>query len=254
MSSENPDISPNISIDVLAVGAHPDDADLGCSGTLLKMASLGYKTGILDMSRGEMGTRGTPEIRDQEAQDAAKVLGLSVRESLGLPDAHITCDENSRVAMIRFIRKYRPRVILTHHWDEPHPDHVATARIVQEASFLSGLYKYDQDAVLPRYRPSAVAYFVITRRSPPSFIVDISEFAAEKVRAIKCHKSQFFNPDSKEPSSRVSAETFLRDVESRQRFWGALIGSEHGEAFVVREALNVNDPVALLTRPMNLYS
>ena len=244
----------SITLDVLVVAAHPDDADLGCGGTLLKMRSLGYKTGILDMSAGEMGTRGTPEIRAGEARDASQVLGVAVRENLQLPDAHVTCDDYSKTAMVRIIRKYRPKIILTQHWDEPHPDHVNTSKIVQEASFLAGLYKYDEEAGQQRHRPSAVAYYIFTRRQQPSFIVDISEFAAEKLRAIKCHRSQLYDPTSTEPASRISSDTFLRDAESRQRFFGALIGCEHGEAFVVREALNVDDPVALLTRPMNMYS
>jgi bacillithiol biosynthesis deacetylase BshB1 len=244
----------SITLDVLAVAAHPDDADLGCGGTLLKMHSLGYKTGVLDISAGEMGTRGTPEIRAGEAQDAARVLGLSVRENLKLPDAHVTCDDQSRTAMVRIIRKYKPKIILTHHWDEPHPDHVNTSKIVQEASFLAGLYRYDEEAGQGRHRPSGVAYYIFTRRAQPSFIVNISEFAAEKLRAIKCHRSQLYDPSSTEPASRISSESFLRDAESRQRFFGALIGCEHGEAFIVKEALNIADPVELLTRPMNLYS
>jgi len=223
-------------------------------GTLLKLAALGYTTGVVDMARGELGTRGTPEMRSQEAAQAGRKLNLTVRENLGLPDGHIQNDESSRVAVVRVIRRYRPKVVCTHYWEDPHPDHTHTSRIVGEAAHLAGLMKWDAEAGLGRHRPNAVAYFLLPHQVAPSFVVDISEYAAEKLEVIKAYRSQFYDPSSTEPETILSAESFLQRIEARQRYYGAIIDVEHGEAFYVRQALNVDDLVALLGRTMSLYS
>lgn len=241
-------------LDVLAIAAHPDDVELSAGGTLIKLAEHGYRTGILDLTRGEAGTRGTPQIRKQEADRAAEVLGLSVRENLDLGDAHIWANEASRVKLVRALRRMRPRIIFTQHADDPHPDHAHTAQLVREASHIAGLTKYDAEAGLERWRPNCVAYFLFPRTVAPTFIVDISAQTERKWEAIRAHASQFHNPQSDEAQSRVSTPAFLREMEARDRYFGALINAEHGEAFFVREALNVADPVALLTQKMNLYS
>ncbi|MGH9802160.1 MAG: bacillithiol biosynthesis deacetylase BshB1, partial [Blastocatellia bacterium] len=231
--------------------------ELSAGGTLIKMAALGYRTGILDMTRGEAGTRGTLEIRRREAERAAEILGLAIRENLELPDAHIWLNEESRVRLVRALRRLRPRVIFTQHWDDAHPDHAHTAQLVREAMHVSGLAKYDSEAgqaPQKRWRPNCVAHFLFPRTVAPTFIVDITAHSERKWEAIRTHASQFFNPNSNEAQSRVSTPAFLREMEARDRYFGALIGAEHGEAFFVREALNVNDPVELLTRQMNLYS
>ena len=243
-----------ILLDALAVGAHPDDVELGCGGTLLKLGALGYRIGILDMSRGELGTRGTAQIRAQEAEAAAATLGLIVRDNLELPDGHIWLTEEARVRMVRKIRLYRPKIILSHFWEDPHPDHVHSCQIVREAAHLAGLAKYDAEAGQERFRPQAVVHFMFPRTVVPSFVVDIGDFAAQKQAAIHCYRSQLYDPNSREPETNISSEAFLSRLEARQRFYGALIGVEHGEAFVVREALNVHDPVELLSRRMNMYS
>lgn len=247
-------MAEEIQLDVLAVAAHPDDVELSVGGTLIKLAELGYRTGVVDVTRGESGTRGTPEGRAAEAAQAASVLGLAVRENLDLGDAHVWPSEESRVRMVRLLRRWRPRVVFTQHWEDPHPDHAHTSQIVRQAAHLAGLAKYDAEAGAERFRPSCVAYFLFPRTVAPTFIVDISETSARKWEAIRCHASQFFNPASREPESRVSTERFLAEVEARDRYFGALIGAAWGEAFLVREALNVPDPVALLTRRMNMYS
>lgn len=247
-------IQTNFQLDVLAIAAHPDDVELSVGGTLIKLAEMGYRTGILDMTRGEAGTRGTPEIRSQEATQAAEILGVAVRENLELPDAHIWPNEDSRVKLVRMLRTLRPRILFTQYWDDPHPDHAHTAQLVREAMHIAGLAKYDSEAGQERWRPNCVAHFLFPRTVAPTFIVDISGQSERKWNAVKAHASQFFNPSSNEPQSRVSTQAFLREVEARDRYFGALIGAEHGEAFFVREALNVNDPVELLTRRMNLYS
>lgn len=247
-------MSKEIGLDALAIGAHPDDVEFACGGTLLKLVALGYRVGILDMARGEMGTRGTAEIRMREAAESARVLGLVIRDNLELPDAHIWVDEESRLRLVRKLRQYRPRVVFTHYWEDPHPDHAHTSVIVREASHISGLAKYDGEMGQRRFRPGAVAHFMFPRTVVPSFVVDITEFAARKQDAVTCYKSQLYDPNSVEPETNVSSEAFIRRLEARQRFYGSLIGVEHAEAFVVREALNIEDPVALLSRKMSMYS
>lgn len=244
----------NLGLDVLAIAAHPDDVELSAGGTLINLARMGYKTGALDLTRGESGTRGTPEIRAAEAERAAQLLGLSVRENLDLGDARIWVDEESRVKLVRVLRRLRPRVVFTQFWEDPHPDHAHGSRLVREACHVSGLAKYDQESGQERWRPSRVAYFLFPRTVAPSFIVDISAASERKWEAIRAHGSQFFNPQATEAQSRVSTQFFLNEIEARDRYFGAMIGVERGEAFFVREALNIDDPVALLTRPMNMYS
>ncbi len=241
-------------LDALAIAAHPDDVELSVGGTLVKLARMGYKTGVLDLTRGEAGTRGTPEIRAEEAKRAAELLGLSARENLDLGDARIWANEESRVKLVRALRRLRPRVVFTQHWDDPHPDHAHTSQLVREACHIAGLAKYDRESGQQRWRPSSIAHFLFPRTVAPSFIVDISETFERKWEAIRAHASQFFDPQSVEPQSRVSTNEFLREMEARDRYFGAMIGVEYGEPFFVREALNVDDPVALLTRRMNMYS
>ncbi|HVF57787.1 MAG TPA: bacillithiol biosynthesis deacetylase BshB1 [Pyrinomonadaceae bacterium] len=244
----------NIELDVLAVYSHPDDAELTAAGTLLKLKHLGYRTGVLDVTRGEMGTRGTPEGRAEEAREAARILKLDVRLNLEQPDGHVWPTEAARSALVRIIRRHRPKVIFTAHWDDPHPDHANTSRIVRESARLASMRRYDEEAGQPAVPMPALAHSVYSRLVAPSFVVDISDFLEEKMRAIRAHASQFYSPDSPEPQTRISEENFLKQLENRMRYYGSLIGVVAGEAFYVREALNVEDPFALLTRPMNIYS
>ena len=244
----------NIELDALAVFSHPDDAELTASGTLLKLKSLGYRTGVLDMTRGEMGTRGTPEGRAEEAREAARILKLDVRLNLEQPDGHVWLTEEARTALVRVLRTHKPKVILTSHWDDPHPDHAATARIVRESARLASMRRYDEEAGMESVRMPAIAHAVFSRLVVPSFIVDVSDFVEEKMRAIRAHASQFYRADAEEPETRISEKGFLQQIEWRMRYYGSLIGAVAGEAFYVREALNVEDPVQLLTRPMNIYS
>ncbi len=241
-------------LDVLAVFSHPDDAELTMAGTLLKLKSLGHRTGVLDMTRGEMGTRGTPEIRAKESLDAAGILGLDSRLNLEQPDGHIALNDQARTAMVRVLRQCRPKVVFTSHWDDPHPDHAVTARVVREAARLATMRRYDEAGGLDAIKMPAIAHVIYSRLIVPSFIVDVSEFAQKKMKAIRAHASQFFSAESNEPATRISDPAFLQQMEWRMRYYGSLIGVAAGEAFYVREALNVDDPIALLTRPMNIYS
>jgi bacillithiol biosynthesis deacetylase BshB1 len=241
-------------LDALAVFSHPDDAELSAAGTLLKLKSMGYRTGVLDMTRGEMGTRGTPEGRAEEAREAARILKLDVRLNLEQPDGHLWLTEESRRALVRVIRTHRPKVIFAPHWDDPHPDHAATSRIVRDAARLASMRRYDEEQGLDAVRVPALAHVVFSRLVVPSFIVDVSDFVEDKMRAIRAHASQFYRADASEPETRISDKNFLQQIEWRMRYYGSLIGAAAGEAFYVREALNVEDPVQLLTRPMNIYS
>jgi bacillithiol biosynthesis deacetylase BshB1 len=241
-------------LDVLAIFSHPDDAELTMAGTLIKLKALGHRVGVADMTRGEMGTRGTPEIRAREALDAARMMGLDARVNLELPDGHVMLNEEGRQTVARAIRKYRPAVLFTSHWDDPHPDHAATARIVREAARLATMRNYDPDGGQQSTKMPAVAHAVYSRLVQPSFIIDVSEFAEKKMEAIRAYRSQFYSPDSKEPVTRIAEKGFLREIEDRTRYYGSLIGVEAGEPFYVREALNVEDPFTLLTRSMNIYS
>ena len=247
-------MSDQVQLDVLCIFSHPDDAELTMAGTLIKLKALGHRVGVADMTRGEMGTRGTPEIRAKEALDAARVIGLDTRVNLGLADGHLMLDEHNRQTVVRTIRKYQPRVIFTSHWDDPHPDHAATARIVREAARLATMRNYDRDTGQQSIKMPAVAHPVYSRLVQPSFIVDVSEFAEKKMEAIRAYRSQFYSPDSKEPLTRIAEKSFLREIEDRTRYYGSLIGVEAGEPFYVREALNIDDPFTLLTRSMNIYS
>lgn len=241
-------------VEVLAIFSHPDDAELTMAGTLLKLKALGYRTGVVDMSRGEMGTRGTPEIRAKEALDAARVMNLDARVNLGLRDGHLALNEENKLPVVRILRRYRPKVVFTSHWDDPHPDHAATAHIVREAARLATMRRFDKDSGLDAIKMPAVAHAVYSRLVVPSFIVDVSEFAEKKMEAIRAYASQFYLADSKEPETRIAQKGFLRQIADRARYYGSLIGVDDGEPFYVREALNVEDPFALLTRPMNIYS
>jgi N-acetylglucosamine malate deacetylase 1 len=243
-----------MTVDVLAVFAHPDDMELAVGGTLLKMKSLGYVTGALDVTQGEMGTRGTMEGRAAEAAAAAKILKLDIRENLGLPDGHVFADDESRTKLVRVVRRLKPKVILTHQDADPHPDHNHIVQLVRESARLASMYKYDEETGADKIVPPIVAHNLFSLRVVPSFIVDISDFLEEKMDAIRAHKSQFYDPNSKDPDTRLSDKNFLFDLENRSRHFGTMIGTAAGEPFYVREALNVDDPIALLTRPMNLYS
>ncbi len=241
-------------VDVLGVFAHPDDAELQVGGTLIKLKSLGYKTGVLDITRGEMGTRGTPEGRAEEAIEAAAILKLDVRENLELADGHVFVDDQSRASLVRALRKLKPKLIITHQIDDPHPDHDHLARLIRESARLASMGNYAKEDGTKRIAVPRVMHNVFSRNVSPSFIVDISEFLEEKMEAIKAYRSQFYDPDSDEPETRLTNKRFLDDVENRSRYFGSLIGVEAGEPFYVREALNVEDPVGMLMGPMNLYS
>jgi N-acetylglucosamine malate deacetylase 1 len=228
-------------LDILAFGAHPDDVELFAGGTLAKMAARGYATGIVDMTRGELGTRGTPALRAREAREAARVLGLKVRENLGLPDGSISITSQSRLLVIRMLRKYRPEIVLVHHWDERHPDHTSTSHLVTQAAHHAGLAKIQTGQ--KRFRPNAILYFMLPAHQLPSFVVDVSDFTERRQAAIRSYRSQLFDPERREPATYLSHPEFLTQVENIHSYYGALIGKARGEGFYTRGVLEVLDPV-----------
>ena len=243
-----------MNVDILAVFAHPDDLELSVAGTMLKLKTLGYRTGALDVTRGEMGTRGTVEGRAKEAKAAAKILQLNVRENLGLADGHVFVDDDARTSMVRAFRRLRPHVILTHQLDDSHPDHNNIAQLVRDCSRLAAMKNFDPETGGEKIAVPIIAHNIFSRLVQPSFIVDISEFHDWKMDAIRAHLSQFYDPNSTEPETMLTGKRYLDDIASRSRYFGTLIGVEYGEPFYVREALNVEDPFVLLTRSMSLYS
>ena len=241
-------------VDILAVFAHPDDLELSVGGTMLKLKDLGYRTGALDVTRGEMGTRGTVDGRAVEAENAAKILKLDIRDNLGLPDGHVFVTDDARVALVRALRRLKPRVIITHQENDSHADHDHIATLVRESSRLAAMRNYDAETGDEKIPPPIIAHNVFSRRVVPSFIVDISDFLEAKMDALRAHRSQFYDPSSNEPETMLTGKTYLDEIANRSRYYGSLIGAAAGEPFYVREMLNVSDPFELLTRPMNLYS
>jgi N-acetylglucosamine malate deacetylase 1 len=229
-------------LDVLAFGAHPDDIELFAGGTLARMASLGHSTGVIDMTRGELGSRGTPSIRAGEAKRAARILGVRVRENLGLPDGSVQVSPESRLKVIRMIRKYRPLLVMVHHWEDKHPDHVNTSRLVTEAAHHAGLAKIKTGQA--RHRPNTILYFKLPAAVMPTMIVDVSEFGGQRVAAIQAYRSQLFDPESDQPATYLSHPDFLARVDAIHAYYGTLIGRSRGEGFFVKGALEVSDPVS----------
>src|ERR1700741_4412074 len=196
--------SNQTNLDVLAVFSHPDDAELSVSGTLLKLKSLGYRTGVCDVTKGEMGTRGTPEIRANEADEAARILKLDARLNLEQPDGHVWPNETARTALVRVLRRYGPKVLITTHEDDPHPDHASTSVIVRQAARLATMVRYDEEAGLGAVPMPAIMHSLFSRRIVPSFIVDVSDFVEGKMKSIRAYSSQFYDSTSKEPETRIS--------------------------------------------------
>jgi bacillithiol biosynthesis deacetylase BshB1 len=237
-------------LDMLAFGAHPDDVELFAGGTLAKTAALGYATGVADMTRGELGTRGTATIRKKEALKAAEILGLKVRENMGFKDGNVSVTPEARLKVIRILRKYRPNIVLTHYWDDKHPDHVHTSRLVAEAIHHSGLAKIKTGQ--PRHRPPVLLYFKLPANLTPSFVVDVSEYNELRKAAIGAYRSQLFDASSREPMTRLSQPDFLFRIESIHSHYGTLIGKRIGEAFYYKEAVEIRDLVGHFTVPVKI--
>ncbi|MGB5498106.1 MAG: bacillithiol biosynthesis deacetylase BshB1 [Maribacter sp.] len=223
-------------LDILVFGAHPDDAELGAGATIAKEVANGKKVGIVDLTRGELGTRGSAAIRDKESDIAGQILGVAFRENLEFADGFFVNDKRHQLAIIQVLRKYRPDIVLCNTIDDRHIDHAKGSKLVSDSCFLSGLIKIDtkmegDDRWQDPWRPKHVYHYIQWKNIQPDFVVDVSGFIDKKVEAILAYSSQFHDPQSEEPETPISSKNFLESVTYRARDLGRLIGVEHAEGF-----------------------
>lgn len=239
-------------LDILAFGVHPDDVELGCSGTLLAALAEGKKAGIIDLTRGELGTRGTIETRKEEAAKAAAILGVQVRENLGMADGFFQNDETNQRKVIAAIRKYRPEIILANAFADRHPDHGRSAKLVADAAFLSGLRKIEtveEGKLQDSWKPSYVFHYIQDRFIQPSFVVDITGYMDQKMESVLAYSTQFFNPDLNEPQTYISSSQFLETVKARALMMGKRIGVAYAEGFYTEKTVGVKSFDAFIQNP-----
>jgi len=231
-------------LDILVIAAHPDDAELSCSGTIAAHVAMGHKVGILDLTQGEMGTRGTPEIRLRESEDSSRILGLQARENVSFRDVFFKDDESHHLEIVQILRKYRPEIVLANAVSDRHPDHGKGALVASKACFISGLRKVvtqldgvEQDI----WRPKNIYHYIQNNYIQPDFVVDITGHWSKKVESIKAFKSQFFDPDNTEPESFISSPEFFDFIEARAKEFGHTIGVKYGEGFTVEKMMGVKN-------------
>lgn len=227
--------------DALAFGPHPDDIELGCGGTLIKLADLGYSTVLVDMTRGEMSTRGTVEMRAAEAATAAKVLGAAARENLGLRDGHIRPDDHARRRVVEVVRRYRPQLVFIPYHQDRHPDHYNGSQLAYEGVFMAGLARYETGQ--PSHRPAQVLYYMRWDEFEPTFVVDISAQYERKMEAVWAYASQFKADDASCGQTRLTTPEYHWKLEHQMAYYGSLIQKRYGEGFLVRGVLEVHDPL-----------
>jgi bacillithiol biosynthesis deacetylase BshB1 len=229
-------------VDLIFFGAHADDIELSCGGTIAKAVNDGLRIGIIELTRGELGTRGTPAVRRREALKAARILGARFREQLDFGDGGMRSGRDEELQIIEIVRRCRPKLVFSMWPDDRHPDHIRAGRIVTEASFYSGLRQLETD--LSAHRPQATIYYPQNYLVTPSFVVDVTKTWKTKMRAIAAFRSQFYDPKSKEPPTFIADKKFLEMIEARGRHFGALIGVEFGEAFMTKQPPKVDDVIA----------
>jgi bacillithiol biosynthesis deacetylase BshB1 len=226
-------------LDFLFFAAHPDDAEIFCGGTVSRLVSQNYKVGIIDLTKGELSTRGTVEIRAKETHEATKILNIHHRSNLGIADGNIDNTQENRIKIEEAIREQKPKIVFVPYNEDRHPDHINASKVVTEACFYSGLVKIETKH--PAFRPKSVIYYFSHVVREPSFIVDISDYLETKIKAIKAFKSQFFNPDSTQPETFISNKRFIESIEGRARYFGHQIGVEYGEPFFVKSKIKINN-------------
>ena len=227
-------------VDILAIGAHPDDVELGCGGTLAKLISEGKKVAIVDLTQGELGTRGTNVTRAQEAASASEILGISARENLKMKDGFILNSEEYQIQIVKMIRKYQPEIVLANAVDDRHPDHAKAAKLASDACFLSGLVKIETELDgenQKQWRPKQVFHYIQWKHITPDFVIDISNFMEKKIEACLAYKTQFYDPDSKEPMTPIATKDFLESLTYRAQDLGRLSGVEFAEGFTTEKLL-----------------
>lgn len=232
-----------MSVDILAIGAHPDDVELCCAGTLAALRAAGKRFGLVDLTHGEMGTRGTAAIREEEAARAAEILGAASRETLDFGDGGLRTGRDEELTLLEIIRRQTPRLILCPYPDDRHPDHARAGALVTSAAFYAGLRKIETRH--PAHRPQQVIYFSTFLVHAPTFVVNITSAHTKKMEAIRAFASQFHDPNRHEPETLLSSERFLRDIEARDRHYGMMIGVEFGEGFISRRPPRIDDPAAV---------
>ena len=231
-------------LDILAFGAHPDDVELGCGATIAKEISLGKKVGIVDLTRGELGTRGSAELRDLEAEKAAAILGVSIRENLGFADGFFTNDKKHQLEIIKMIRKYQPEIVLCNAIDDRHIDHPKGSSLVSDACFLSGLLKIGtkiEGKQQEKWRPKQVYHYIQWKNIEPSFVVDVTGFIDKKTNAVVAYSSQFYDPKSHEPETPITSKNFIDSIHYRAKDLGRLIGVEYAEGFTTERYVAVEN-------------
>jgi len=230
-------------LDILAFGAHPDDVELGAGGTVAKEVAMGRKVGIIDLTRGELGTRGTAELRDEEAIESSQILGIDMRVNMGFRDGFFVDDEAHQLELVKWIRRYQPEIVICNAVEDRHPDHGRASSLVSHACFLSGLTKvitkWDEEIQLA-WRPKAVYHYIQDRYVKPDFVVDISDYLNVKMQCVKAFKSQFFNPNSNEPATAISSKDFMNFLYARCNEMGRQINDSAGEGFVVERFIGVD--------------
>ena len=232
-------------LDILAIGAHPDDVELGCGATIAKEINNGKTVGIIDLTRGELGTRGTAESRDEESKNAANILGVHMRTNLEFADGFFVNDKQHQIELIKMIRKFKPEIVLCNAIEDRHIDHGKGSSLVSDACFLSGLIKVEtkyQDEVILQdpWRPKLVYHYIQWKNLKPDFVVDVSGFMSKKMQAVIAYKTQFYDATSKEPETPISSKNFTDSIEYRACDLGRIIGVEHGEGFTVERFVSVD--------------
>lgn len=231
-------------LDILAFGAHPDDVELGCGATLAKEIFLGKKVGIIDLTRGELGTRGSAEIRDMEAKKAAEILNVSIRENLNLADGFFTNNKENQLKIIKIIRKYKPDTVLCNAIDDRHIDHPKGSKLVSDSCFLSGLIKIDtfiNNKLQEKWRPKQVFHYIQWKNIEPDFVVDVSQFIDLKMKAVLAYSSQFYDSNSKEPETPISNKNFIESVKYRAQDLGRLSGVMYAEGFTSEKSICIDN-------------
>jgi len=231
-------------LDILAFGAHPDDVELGCGATIAKEISLGKKVGVVDLTRGELGTRGSAGLRDQEASNAAKILGVSVRENLRFADGFFVNDKEHQLEIIKMIRKYQPEIVLCNAIDDRHIDHSKGSKLVSDACFLSGLKKIEtaiEGEQQDQWRPNQVYHYIQWKNIEPDFVVDVTGFVDKKIASVLAYSSQFYDPNSKEPETPITSKNFIDSINYRAKDLGRLIGVECAEGFTTERYVAVEN-------------
>jgi len=235
-------------LDILAIGVHPDDVELGCSGTILKHIDQGKKVGILDLTKGELGSRGNAKLRVEEASKAAEILGVSIRKNLGFADGFFTNDKKHQLEIIKVLREYQPDIVLANAPKDRHPDHGRASKLVSEACFYSGLVKIETQLSNKKqelWRPKAVYYYIQDRLLKPDFVVDISEHIDKKMEAIMAFRSQFYNPSSNAPETPISSKKFLAFIKARMTNFGRDINTDYAEGYTTERVIGVEDILKL---------